>query len=450
MTLLLLALGLGCTGQPESENPAEAPVSQEASGTSEPPAPKDEPGTFRMASETPAKHAVIIVIDTLRADRQRAASTPTLDALVEAGAHVPRAWSSGTWTVPSVVSLLTGMSVRQHGFDEPTGLLGRYPALPAVPLLAEELTARGFVSNGFYANPYLAEDLGFDRGFATWRRSVDKAIPGQVASLVEKSWDDGQRHFLYLHLIGPHSPLRPTEEARVRHELAPEWFEERNGLNIGMAKRNRPVDARRTYHAAYDAVIEDTDTRVAEILEGLGEHRADTAVLVTSDHGELLGEHNIYGHGYWLWEPLTHVPFIVDHPHLDGPDESLPDTLTIASAPALLFTMLGLEAGPWPVAADAALPLVSQREGKLALSADGRHKGVWHSPNSSASKVFDLDADPAEEDALPTDHGLPAARAAFEEDTPEGRLGPDEVQLDESTREELEQLGYLGKETEEP
>ena len=113
---------------------------------------------------------ILISIDTLRADHVGAygydrATTPTLDALAARGQAATLAWSGGTWTVPSVISLFTGAPVRQHGWDGPTGQQGRYPKLPALPTLAETFRAAGFTTIGLYANGYLAEELGFDRGF---------------------------------------------------------------------------------------------------------------------------------------------------------------------------------------------------------------------------------------------------------------------------------------------
>ena len=364
---LLLTLA-ACTGGaepsasgPDHEQRPRASVATQEAAPVEPGADPslDGPDELAVRSEAPPRHAVFIVVDTLRADRQERSLTPVMDALAREGARVPMAWSAGSWTVPSVVSFFTGMSIRQHGYDQPSGKLGRYPRLPQVPMLAEHLSAQGFVADGLYVNPYLAEDLGFDRGFRSWHRSADKAIPAQVAKLVQTGWDDGKRHFLYLHFIGPHSPLRPSQESLDRHGLdaswAGEWLDDKGSLNIGKAKCDSPFCAREAYSQLYDAVIEDTDALIGQTLAALGEHRADTAIVLTSDHGELLGEHDACGHGYWLWQPLVHVPLVVDNPRLDGAEESLPATLSTASIPALFDELLGLE-GAWPTPADQRLP----------------------------------------------------------------------------------------------
>lgn len=67
--------------------------------------------------EPPPRHAVLIVIDTFRADSLDNARTPHLDALAPRGQRTEVAWSASTWTLPSVISLLTGRHVRQHGWN---------------------------------------------------------------------------------------------------------------------------------------------------------------------------------------------------------------------------------------------------------------------------------------------------------------------------------------------
>ena len=427
LATLLLACGAGVE-TPETPAEAFSPVSAESEAS------QAEPLEALVDfSEIPApRHAVVLLIDTLRSDALAEAHTPTIDALRQGGVSPTLHWSAGTWTVPSIVSLFLGMPIRQHGWDEPSGHLGRYPPLPDSPTLAGVLSDAGFESHGLYANPYLAEELGFDRGFDQWRRSADKSIPRQFASLVEEHFN-GKRQFVYLHLLGPHSPLRPSEAARIRWEVDPSWFEERFGLEIGVAKRNRRPGAREAYAAAYRAVIEDTDLLVAAILDALGEHREDTLVLLTSDHGELLGEHNIAGHGTHVWEPLTRVPLILNVP---GGRPSLPERVGGAEIPHLLTSLLRVE-HTWPTSLGTLPSLVSQREGLLALTEDGLRKGIW----AEELQVYSLD-DPGEEEPLAQDGRLEEARVRWESAVPKGSPPAATLTLPEETVEQLQSLGY--------
>lgn len=413
-----------------------------ALGCSEPsPSPVTEPQAISPTQEqtappitalSPAKHALLIVIDTLRADALAQAQTPNLDQIAQQGDAVERAWSAGTWTVPSVISMFTGMSVRQHGWDLPTGRLGNYPPVPDAPTLATVLQQQGFHTAGFYANPYLAEQLGFDRGFETWRRSSDAHIPDLFAQHVNAQWNETQRHFAYVHLIGPHSPLKPSAAAAQRWNIEETWLADERGLGIGAAKRNQQPGVRQAYADAYHAVIEDTDARIGQLLGALGEHREDTVVVVVSDHGEMLGEHDKVGHGTMVFEPLTHVPFLIDR-------GELPETLGTASIPAVLSAHLNVN-HTWPTTADATLPLVSQREGLLAMSPDGIQKGIWMEENLS---VYHLIDDPQENQPIDDDGTLDAARQQWESTIPPGTPDMDAVTLHPQTIEALQAMGYL-------
>ncbi len=381
---------------------------------------------------TDCQHAVVIVIDTLRADVVAEVETLALDSLAASGSGVARAWSAGTWTVPSIVSLFTGMTVRQHGWDLPMARMGRYPPLPEAPTLAEVLRAQGFATTGFYANPYLAQDLGFDRGFENWKRIADRTAAPKVRAEIEQHWGDGRRHFIYLHLLGPHSPLKPSEEARQRWQVDPAWIDPQRGFLGEVAKRNVKPGAREAYAAAYRAVVEDTDALVAEVLDAIEPHRDQTVVVLTSDHGELLGEHDRVGHGRHLWEPLTHVPLVARNAG------ELPPTLGIASIPALVTSALQVD-HEWPTGV-VATPMVAQREGQLALSPDGKLKGIW----TDSLAVYDLEADAGELQPLTApEPQLEAARREWESSVEQaGPLAPS-VLLDPAVIKELEALGYV-------
>jgi arylsulfatase A-like enzyme len=426
--LALLACG-------SNDKPVEAPPSQWPNGA------------------PPVDKVLLVVIDTLREDVARSSLTPSMDRLAAAGARVDHAWSGGSWTVPSVITLLTGRPVREHGWDAQAARMGQYAPLPSVPTLAEVLTTAGWRCDGLYANPYLSEDLGFDRGFASWRRTPDAAMAKAVSRLVGEHWADEGPHFAYVHLLGPHSPLRPSAGARARHGLSgPEhdhWFEGRHGFTIGQAKRNQEPGVRAAYAQAYAAAAEDSDAVLGEVLDALGPHRDSTLVIVTSDHGELLGEHNAAGHGWWLWQPLVHVPLIVDHPAIPGDREQLPAALSNGAIAALVTTAAGVETD-WPLDLDSAQTMLAQREGRVAVSPDGRLKGIWderiHSPGPA---VFDLQTDPDEAQPLPDGPEraqVEAAWQALQARHPRGSVGPPSAALNADTEAELEALGYLAPE----
>ncbi len=394
----------------------------------------------------PARNAVLIVLDTTRDDATRAAHTPTLDALTAEGTRVDRAWSGGTWTVPSVVSLLTGQFVRHHGWDLPSARMGKYPPLPDVPRLPEVLQKQGVKTSALYANPYLSEPLGFDRGFDSWKRTSDAHMAKQLEKLVSSSWTRTDRHFAYLHLLGPHSPLKPSDAARERWEVDAQWFSGKHGFMVGEAKRNQKDGVRAAYKAAYHAVIEDTDALVGALLAALGPHRKDTLVIVTSDHGELLGEHGQAGHGWWLYEELTRVPFVVDHPFAAGDVESLPSILSNVSVADLITRGMGIEA-EWPVTLSDAPLLAAKRDGREAVAFDGVHKVVWDERITGNSPIeYHLDADPGEASPIAASADRVARLDTLQQRFPVSRLELVEPQpVDPDTMKDLETLGYVDR-----
>jgi arylsulfatase A-like enzyme len=432
-SLLVALTACGERGGP----PAVEPSAQQA-----PASAASEPSVSPVPlSQGQPQHVVVILIDTLRADALAAAETPNIDALAASGLMVERAWSTTTWTVPAVISLFTGSFVRTHGWDLPTGDMTHRPQLPSLPTLAEVLKQGGFETQGLYANGYLAHELGFSRGFDEWKRSTDSRMPQEVARRVE-AWAssptaDQDRHFLYLHLLGIHSGLAPSQEARERHGIEPEWFSERVGLLIGRAKRDREPGVREAYDKAYHAVVEDMDARVGEILGALGPARDDCLVVILSDHGEELGEHGAYGHGWSVAEALTHVPMIVAGPGVEPGQRS---TATIAELGDLITDAVGID-HPWPVQSPWDGPLVAERHGKQAVLVGGRFKGTWH---GDELVTYDLEADPRGLWPAPGSEELvEQGMKSWAQTTPAGEPLTDHVELDPRTLEAVKALGYV-------
>ena len=178
--------------------------------------------------------------------------------------------------------------------------------------------------------------------------------------------------------------------------------------------------------------MEDTDQRLGQILSALQPLGTDTLYIVTSDHGELLGEHDVVGHGRHLWEPLTHVPLVV------GGVSGLPDRLSIDAIPDLVTRLTAVEA-QWPSQAAPGRALVSQREGDLAMSPDGRTKWIWR---DSQLNGYDLTKDPGEESVLPPNPGASDLRQAWFTEVPSGPILPLIHDLAPSTKSALQALGY--------
>ena len=177
--------------------------------------------------EAPAPNAVVlVVVDTLRADAVGAYGaegdvSPTLDGLAAGGLLFERCLATSSWTWPSTASLLTGELPPEHG------LIGKDGSSisPDVPSVAEAFRQAGWATGAFVANPIMDAELGFARGFDTWEGAEDSwdaaEVPlGGAARWLEQRPAD-EPFFLYVHLVEPHSPYRPSDASAEALGLAP-------------------------------------------------------------------------------------------------------------------------------------------------------------------------------------------------------------------------------------
>ena len=118
-------------------------------------------------------NVVIVSIDTLRADHVGAygyerPTTPLLDRLAGEGTRFERCYSQATYTLPSHMSLLTGLFPSQHAVEDPARAL-LDPELVTFPELFRE---RGFSTAAFTEGGLVTAEYGFSHGFDVYRESA--------------------------------------------------------------------------------------------------------------------------------------------------------------------------------------------------------------------------------------------------------------------------------------
>jgi arylsulfatase len=298
---------------------------------------------------------IVVSIDTLRPDALGAygdasARTPHIDALAEAGVRFDQATTPFPRTTPALATLMTGLWPQHHGSREV------WDPVQQGTFLAELLHERGYFAVGVSGNAAASAHQGFARGFD---RFLSRALPKQKRAgavsrrslaLVREAPAD-RPLFLWVHYLDPHFPYEapqaradPTRGSRCR-DLYP--------LDRGDTYANRDDKSARALEDCwelYRAEISYTDEAVGRLLAGLREAgRLDDAIVVlTSDHGEHMGESGIfYNHGPSVGDPSMRVPLIVMGPgitrgHVDRGIARLEDL-----APTLL-SLLGVPKGDWP------------------------------------------------------------------------------------------------------
>jgi arylsulfatase A-like enzyme/Tfp pilus assembly protein PilF len=402
---------------------------------------------------------VIVTIDTLRADRlgaygNKEVATPVLDRIAREGAMAAQATAHVPLTRPSHVSLFTGRLPTETGVRDNIS-----PAVvPDTPLLAEVLKKAGFVTAAFVSSVVLEPSSGLDRGFDTYAARFEGRLgeaqflgsvqkKGDVTTKEALDWLDTvrsrppaeQRLFLWLHLYDPHDPYEPPEPYASRY-----------------AGR------------LYDGEVAFADELVGRLDDGLRRLglRDDTALVVTSDHGEGLGEHNEALHGFFAYQTTLRIPFLVRGPAIP-PGTKIDATARLVDVFPTVLDLLGVPAPPSaqlsgrslgpalrqeanatePVTyAESLVPLLHFGWSDLRVIREGRYKYI----QAPRPELFDLRADPGERTNLATTQ---ASRA----DAMRGALGrfleaervaaakaPPGASVPADLLEKLGALGYVG------
>jgi arylsulfatase A-like enzyme len=318
-------------------------------------------------TERPA-NVVLLVIDTLRADRLSAyghsidgkATSPALDQIAADGTLFRNAYAQAPWTRPSVASMMSGLYPQSHGVATPFDRMSS--KLKTLPSMMKE---RGYQCAAFSANPQVSPTFGFDAGFDyfwsisgsfqdqtcasyLWDRgslaarrvilmllgSYDRGLPNADADRVNdeiRGWlntqDAAVPRFLYFHYLDPHDPYEAPEDLLFDGGLS-EMHVDESPLFAPTDHPPYPVDGyqqtelpeatRQDLLRRYDAEIRFVDDRIGKQLQWMEERGyyqpERDYLIITSDHGEEFFEHQQWLHGRSEFDEMVNVPLIVRGP----------------------------------------------------------------------------------------------------------------------------------------
>ena len=243
---------------------------------------------------------IIISIDTLRADHlpsygYRGVATPAIDAFRADAVLFANAYSQCPLTLPSHVSMLTGLYPAQAGVRDNLGYAFDSTAHPTIPTI---LKGRGYATGAAVSAYVLRGASGLSRAFDSYNDAID-VLPGEALGKLQRTagesiaiaqpWIESHKNepfFYFLHLFEPHGPYDPPEPFRSR------------------------------YPSAYDGEIASVDHSLGQFIEFL--KRAGVyeraVIILMSDHGEGLGDHGEDEHGIFLYKEAIHVPLLIKLP----------------------------------------------------------------------------------------------------------------------------------------
>lgn len=439
---------------------------------------------------------VLIIIDALRPDHLGCygypkATSVNLDQLAQDGYQFKEAIANAPYTMASVPSILTGTYQYRHGIRYQPSVLSS-----ANTTLTEILASHGYKRAAFVANPLISHENGFDQGFEFFhgydelRNSSEERISASLLTQRAIEWLKGRPKgpfFLLLFYFDTHWPYEPPEPFDGRFDpdfhgeftLYRDW--EQGKVAIEDIYFHNSLSLREVSHiqSLYDGCIASVDSEVGvfwRALEKLG-LQGDTLLVITSDHGESLGEHGLFfTHGFDLYDTLVRVPLIIRLPGERG--RKIEEQVRLIDILPTTLDLLGIEAKASfdgvslkpLMKARAFEPLEAYGENapihpgayreRPRMFLEGTH-GAWQmlrlkewkliripDGKDDQYELYDLKKDPEEQDNLFHERTDVAQRlkkrllelsTIYNQKPSEERVAP----IDEEARERLKSMGYI-------
>jgi arylsulfatase A-like enzyme len=288
-------------------------------------------------------NVLLITIDALRADHlgaygYRRKTSPRIDAFAASAALFEQAYTFWPKTRGSFAMMFTGLVAARNGYS------ARRPGiLDFNPTLASVLQAAGYRTVAAVDNPNVAKAHGYSKPSLITEVDRTRAITDSGIRALAGPPPDHPL-FLWLHYVNPHAPYippAPYDTAFLDGEASSgPRLEPVDGVHGGVRKewavRGRQLGY---YVSQYDGEIATADAGVGRVLDALRQSPAAgrTVVVIASDHGESLGEHDYYfDHGEDLFDPCLRVPLIVSVPGADKGRRVTPLATTLDILPSIL------------------------------------------------------------------------------------------------------------------
>ena len=401
----------------------------------------EEQPTAGAVRDSRSPNIVIVTFDTLRADHVSAygyprATTFRIDGLAAEGALFETAYAISSTTLPSHATLFSSRYPDEHGARK-NGLA----ASERLETLAERLRASDYQTAAFVSSFVLEDKFGLAQGFDHYDDDFDCAgcattrmrvggkmidVPysrrGIATAARAVRWletiDPNKPFFLWMHVFDPHTPYEPPEEDRKRF------------VRSEVGSRQYVIDV-------YDAEIRAADRALGVLLDRVASAAPadETLTIVTSDHGEGLGDHDFMTHGVFLYESMVRVPLVFHWPgHIAGGTRVSRLVAQVDLVPTLAgLTGLALRAVDdrgqdlSPLVRGEPMPeppravFLQRRDydpqslhdvnvsGSMHAIREGHFKLI-HSPEEKGIELYDLNVDPGERDNVASQYPDVAAR----------------------------------------
>ncbi len=421
-------------------------------------------------------NVILITIDTLRADHlgcygYSRDTSPNIDTFAASATRYSHSYASSPWTLPTHASMFTGLDPDRHGartIETRTQRNNVNPLGEQFETLAEVMSAQGYRTGAIVANDgYLDQRWGLAQGFASY--DVERLPAVQINAKVGDWLGQGGREpfFLFINYMDTHRPYDTTPRLDFLNPPAPRDSRkllDRLIAEVLPATGPVPADLAQTVIDQYDTSIANFDEQFGRLLADLQARGLmdNTVLVVTSDHGEFFGEHQLVEHSKDVYQEVLQVPLAILWPDKQHGDV-LSDMVSSCDLPGMILDACGL---------DSAAERFPKRPGNHPVISSNwytRSKDLYHpewghrfqrvrhvlfdwpykyiESSDGRHELYDLSVDPGEHENLVTSLEALAGKmqsilSATVTDG-DGDEHPSPVELDAATRRRLRSLGYI-------
>ncbi len=310
------------------------------------------PLIYRKKRGRERRNIIFIALDTLRSDQIGAhvggvSLTPNIDGFIKDSVYFKNACAQTSWTLPSFMSLFTGL----YEYNHDVGV--KNPLSPDKPVLTDPLSGE-FITFGYHGGKVMNSRWGYWRGFDFYKhfRFAGSLFPQGGRSLFQKAGELLEKSqfpdlFLFLHTYQIHAPYTPPPEFLHKLNKAPR-FEKLDAVNDNApAKTYLPVeeDVKKSLKELYQAEILAFDTYFGQFIQQLKtmDLYQNTMIVFMSDHGEELYEHKGWTHSHALYHEQIGVPVIVKFPGNRFGGREITDVVGVIDIFPTLLSFFGIE-----------------------------------------------------------------------------------------------------------
>ena len=324
------------------------------------------PGSAVVPASPSLPNIVLIVLDTVRADRTDLVdptleNTPSMLALGHSGAVYTQAYANSTWSLPSHATLFTGLYPHRHGAGQritkvqPSGglIIEPVPLAEDHDTLAELLAQQGYATAAFVANHgFFSPVFGLLQGFTHVETEAKNALSletilgpilRRTPASIEARYRWWTRSIVDSHEWVPRALTWIDErpEGRQPFFLFMNWMDAHEpGAIVGKPGLSVTPPSGRGVFREYDTSLRHQDEALEQMLDGLRDRALlnNTLVVVTSDHGEAVGMSGSR-HGRIVHQHQVHIPLVVSGPGVSGGFVDHP--VQLADIPVWILRMVG-------------------------------------------------------------------------------------------------------------